>query len=153
MTATTTHHHPPMSATATLTNCYVPLSSTDTSISSNFDPSKRPTDDNIDGNTLSHSKEDNSSSTNKQQQSRGPRTLRHIHLDKAILSQSTGSSLVEWGHTKLLVSVRGPRPINCSSMNAANNGGGLVCEGKCIKNGYIRLLIRFLTLLLCVICF
>ena len=131
MTAATTHHHPPMAATATLTNCYVPLSSSDTSISSNFDPSNRPTDDNIDDNTLSHPKEDNSSSTTnqKQQSSRGPRTLRHIHLDKSILSQSTGSSLVEWGHTKLLVSVRGPRPINCSSI-AANNGGGLVCEGK-----------------------
>ena len=120
-----------MSATATLTNCYVPLSSTDTSISSNFDPTNRPTDDITDGNTLSHPKEDDSSTTttNQQQQSRGPRTLRHIHLSKSILSQSTGSSLVEWGHTKLLVSVRGPRPINCSSMNAANNGGGLICEG------------------------
>jgi len=129
MTAATTHHHPPMSATATLTNCYVPLSSTGTSTSFNFDPSNRPTDDINDGNTLSQPK-DNSSTTNQQQQSRGPRTLRHIHLSKSILSQSTGSSLVEWGHTKLLVSVRGPRPINCSSMNAANNGGGLVCEGK-----------------------
>ena len=131
MTAATTHHHPPMSATATLTNCYVPLSSTDTSTSSNFDPTNRPTDDNNDGNTLSHPKDNSSTTTNKQKQSnRGPRTLRHIHLDKSILSQSTGSSLVEWGHTKLLVSVRGPRPMNCSSMNAANNGGGLVCEGK-----------------------
>ena len=132
MTAATTHHHPPMAATATLTNCYVPLSSTDTSTLSNFDPTNRPTDDINNGNTLSHSKDENSTTTNQKQQSnnRGPRTLRHIHLSKSILSQSTGSSLVEWGHTKLLVSVRGPRPINCSSMNAANNGGGLVCEGK-----------------------
>ena len=132
MIAATTHHHPPMSATATLTNCYVPLSSTDTSTSSNFDPTNRPTDDSNDGNTLSHPKDNSNSTANPKQQSnnRGPRTLRHIHLDKSILSQSTGSSLVEWGHTKLLVSVRGPRPINCSSMNAANNGGGLVCEGK-----------------------
>jgi len=138
MTAATTHHHPPMSATVTLTNCYVPLSSTDTSTSSNFDPSNRPTDDNHDGNTLSHPKDaDSSTTTNQKQQSRGPRTLRHIHLSKSILSQSTGSSLVEWGHTKLLVSVRGPRPINCSSMNAANNGGGLVCEGEFVCIEYI----------------
>ena len=132
MTVATTHHIPPMAATATLTNCYVPLSSTDTSTSSIFDPSNRPTDDNIDGNTLSQPKEDSSTINQKQQSSRGPRTLRHIHLSKSILSQSTGSSLVEWGHTKLLVSVRGPRPINCSSMNAANNGGGLICEGTCV---------------------
>ena len=63
--------------------------------------------------------------------------VRQIHLDRSILSQSTGSSLVEWGHTKLLVSVRGPRPVNCSSMNASNNGS-LVCEVRYMPHIGIR---------------
>jgi len=46
---------------------------------------------------------------------------------------------VEWGHTKLMVSVRGPRPVNCSSMNAANNGGGLVCEVRYMPHIGVRM--------------
>ena len=118
-----------MSATATLTNCYVPLPVPSSSSPTSFDPFDRPSDDYDGGNTLSHSNADDGDDNSKQQK-RGPRTLRQIHLDRSILSQSTGSSLVEWGYTKLMVSVRGPRPVNCSSMNAANNGGGLVCEGE-----------------------
>lgn len=47
--------------------------------------------------------------------------------------------MVEWGHTKLMVSVRGPRPVNCSSMNAASNGGGLVCEVRYMPHIGIRM--------------
>ena len=129
-----------MSATATLTNCYVPLpsASSTNNASISFDPFARTIDNNSNdddnNNTLSHQTSSAATTTNDQKSSnsttRGPRTLRQIHLDKSILSQSDGSALVEWGHTKLMVSVRGPRPINCSSLNAANNGGGLVCEGE-----------------------
>ena len=138
MVAASTRHHPPMSATATLTNCYVPLPSSSTNDASiAFDPFARTIDNcnNDDGNnnTLSHQTTSAAVANDDQKSNsstRGPRTLRQIHLDKSILSQSNGSALVEWGHTKLMVSVRGPRPINCSSLNAANNGGGLVCEGE-----------------------
>lgn len=105
-----------------------------TTSSSAFDPFARSAADDHDGdNTLSHQNDDDKEGGNPSlanHQLRGPRTLRQIHLDRSVLSQSKGSSLVEWGHTKLMVSVRGPRPVNCSSMNAANNGGGLVCEGE-----------------------
>ncbi|KAL7468398.1 hypothetical protein ACHAXS_008627 [Conticribra weissflogii] len=112
---TTRKRHPAMSATATLTNCYVPLpvddplssSSSSSSDSSPFDPRHRPTHDGAlsdDGQTF-----------------RGPKTLRRLHLRRSVLSQSTGSSLVEWGHTKVLCSVRGPRPVHCSGL--AHSGG------------------------------
>lgn len=45
---------------------------------------------------------------------------------------------MEWGHTKLVVSVRGPRPTNCSSLNAANHGGGLVCEVRYMPHVGVR---------------
>lgn len=138
--------HPPMSATATLTNCYVPLpvmsTSSEATSSNSFDPFARPADDYDGGNTLSHQNDDgegDQKDSSAAKQHRGPRTLRQIHLDRHILSQSTGSSLVEWGHTKLMVSVRGPRPVNCSSMKAANNGGGLVCEVRYMPHIGIRM--------------
>eukprot|EP00581_Thalassiosira_minuscula_P027868 CAMPEP_0183751440 /NCGR_PEP_ID=MMETSP0739-20130205/1741_1 /TAXON_ID=385413 /ORGANISM="Thalassiosira miniscula, Strain CCMP1093" /LENGTH=315 /DNA_ID=CAMNT_0025987667 /DNA_START=13 /DNA_END=957 /DNA_ORIENTATION=+ len=139
---TSTIRHPPMSATATLTNCYVPLPVPfEDASSTSFDPFSRPADDHDGDNNLSNrnnSKGDGGSSK-KNSSVRGPRTLRQIHLDRAVLSQSTGSSLVEWGHTKLMVSVRGPRPVNCSSMNAANNGGGLVCEVRYMPHIGVRM--------------
>ena len=126
--------HPPMAATATLTNCYVPLPAISNSLESAtaFDPFSRPSDHHniaADNNTLGQHPIATTNDASKDPR-RGPRTLRQIHLEHSVLSQSTGSSLVEWGHTKVMVSVRGPRPVNCSSMNAANNGGGLLCEGK-----------------------
>lgn len=138
--AAATPCHPPMSATATLTNCYVPLPLTsESSASTTFDSFARLTNDLTDDNNhlnLTHQQNTDDDDTNATSTSankkRGPRGLRQIHLGRSILSQSTGSSLVEWGHTKLMVSVRGPRPVNCSSMNAANNGGGLVCEGELV---------------------
>jgi len=134
-----------MSATATLTNCYVPLSSSanvPSSSSNDFDPNNRLISDYCNSNTLSHlNNKDNIDQQQQQQKSntRGSRTLRQIRLDKSILSQSKGSALVEWGQTKILVSVRGPRPINCSSLNAVNNGGGLVCEVRYMPHIGIRM--------------
>ena len=134
--------------TATLTNCYVPLPAATTSSSSChlFDPLARIDDNDGDTSSLlvrktNHNDKSSSATatttagTNKT--TRGPRTLRRLRLETSILSSSNsgGSSLVEWGHTKLLVSVRGPRPITASSMMKPHDGGGsnsngvnLVCE-------------------------
>jgi hypothetical protein len=38
-----------------------------------------------------------------------------------------------------MVSVRGPRPVTCSGMNAANVGGGLVCEVRYMPHVGIRM--------------
>ena len=130
--------HPTMSATATLTNCYVPLPlMSPSSSAASFDPQARVSSDVLadgDGNSLTTLSSDanthKTSSINSSRSSkRGPRTLRQLHLARSILSQSTGSSLVECGHTKLIVSVRGPRPANCGGLNGGN-GGGLICEGE-----------------------
>mmetsp|Transcript_63336 Transcript_63336/g.93988 ORF Transcript_63336/g.93988 Transcript_63336/m.93988 type:complete len:321 (-) Transcript_63336:49-1011(-) len=98
-----------MSATATLTNCYTPLPA--------------------ESKTAKQSKElpqirysgDGTAST--------PRTnhsLRRLCLSTSILPNSTGSALVELGHTKVLCSVHGPRPITSSSLpsTSSNSGGG-----------------------------
>jgi len=131
MEETLARRHPPMSATATLTNCYVPLPMPPHAEPPTiFDPFARPTDPKHDPDT---DKSDRTPSV------RGPRGLRHIHLESAVLSQSSGSALVEWGHTKVMVSVRGPRPVNCSGMNAVNNGGGLVCEVRYMSHIGIRM--------------
>ena len=98
-------NHPTMSATATLSNLYVPLPL----------PSPKTTYD-------PHSRRDSSNS-----ETRSKRTLRQLHLTRSPLSQSTGSSLIELGNTKLLVSVRGPRSVSRCSFGKE---GGLVCEGE-----------------------
>ena len=87
-----------MSATSTLTNLYIPL------------PIPNSTSDN-----------------NPLNRTRGQRTLRTLHLTRSPLSQSTGSSLIELGNTKLLVSVRGPRSCGRCSFGKE---GGLACEGE-----------------------
>ncbi|KAL7450522.1 hypothetical protein ACHAWC_002429, partial [Mediolabrus comicus] len=138
-----------MSATATLTNCYVPLSAISSSSSSSthdYDPYARPnTDNQHDDTSLTTTTHQTKKNPSQQQQhttastTRGPRTLRQLHLAKSILSQSTGSALVEWGHTKVMVSVRGPRPNNCSSMNNTNNNSILSCEVRYMSNVGIRM--------------
>lgn len=137
-------HHPAMSATATLTNCYVPLPavSSSSSTAEDYDPYAQPnTDNHHDDTSLSTTHQ----TPSQQQQhtastsTRGPRTLRQLHLAKSILSQSTGSALVEWGHTKVIVSVRGPRPNNCSSMNNTTNNSILSCEVRYMSNVGIRM--------------
>ncbi|KAL7528486.1 hypothetical protein ACHAWF_002582 [Thalassiosira exigua] len=126
--------HPPMSATATLSTCYVPLPAASpdrgdsTTSGGDFDPLARPSDDD-DGNALGLAGGGGAAAAAPERppRTRGPRTLRRIRLDKSISSQSSGSSLVEWGHTKLAVSVRGPRPASRASLPSAA-GGGLACE-------------------------
>ena len=101
--------HPTMSATATLSNLYIPLPIAVPV--QTYDPLSRQ-----------------ESST---EQPRSRRTLRNLHLTRSPLSQSTGSSLIELGNTKLLVSVRGPRSVSRCSFG---KDGGLVCEGKFVHN-------------------
>ncbi|KAL7490594.1 hypothetical protein ACHAWT_000156 [Skeletonema menzelii] len=132
--------HPSMSATATLTNCYVPLPAVVNSsniISADYDPYARPNNDNHHDNTSLHP----SKNTTAAAPTRGPRTLRQLHLAKSILSQSTGSALVELGHTKVMVSVRGPRPIACSSMNNSSNSNNslLQCQVRYMPHVGIRM--------------
>jgi len=135
-----------MSMTATLTNCYVPLPATSSSSSRHlFDPFAR-IDDNDGDTSLIRKNHNDTTTTATNKTTRGPRTLRRLRLETSILTSSSvssnnsnggGSSLVEWGHTKLLVSVRGPRPITASSMtkqhdgsSSGSNGNGvnMVCE-------------------------
>lgn len=135
-----------MSMTATLTNCYVPLPATSSSSSSChlFDPLARIDDDNDGDTSLVRRKNHNDKSTAAitTTNMRGPRTLRRLRLETSILASSSssssasssggggGSALVEWGHTKLFVSVRGPRPISASMKphDGSGSGVGLVCE-------------------------
>ncbi|KAL7476671.1 hypothetical protein ACHAW6_002515 [Cyclotella cf. meneghiniana] len=114
--------HPTMSATATLSNLYVPLPLTGPSAL--YDPHARRDDS---------SPDNNNENTNVSK--RGARTLRRLHLSRSTLSQSSGSSLVELGNTKLLVSVRGPRSVARCSFGKE---GGLVCEVRYLPHIAIR---------------
>jgi len=107
--------HLPMSATATLTNCYAPLPAAPGAAP----PPRRARSERAGGDGAGGGPP-----------ARGSRGLRHVRLERGVLSQSSGSALVEWGHTKVLVSVRGPRPARCSGVHAADHGGGLACEGE-----------------------
>ena len=136
--------HPSMSATATLTNCYVPLpavsstSNNSSSSAADYDPYARPNKEH-DTSSLHPSHSQNTTTTSS---TRGPRTLRQLHLAKSILSESTGSALVELGHTKVIVSVRGPRPIHCSSMSNNNSTSGnsiLQCQVRYMSHVGIRM--------------
>lgn len=94
-------------APITLSNCYIPLP-TASSISKTGDGRRS-----IDPNRRS-SGDGNLNST------RNSKAIRRLCLDRSILSSSSGSSLVELGHTKVLCSVHGPRPAISSSLS----GGG-----------------------------
>ncbi len=118
------------SSKTTLTNCYTP---TPLSLSS----SKKPILKDLcrpDGSELIHHSylyntnglstsisNKASDSTTKKIKTRSTNSIRHLCLDRSILSSSTGSSLIELGHTKVLCSVHGPRPITSSSLTS---GGG-----------------------------
>lgn len=67
-------------------------------------------------------------------QTRTSNSIRRLCLDRSILSSSTGSSLIELGHTKVICSVHGPRPATSSSLISAtgkkefHSKGILNCE-------------------------
>lgn len=126
------------SSKTTLTNCYtpIPLSSSKKTILKDF--CRRP-----DGSELIHSYLYNTSNSNNdpsastsasdiasdsasnrtnKTKTRSTNSIRHLCLDRSILSSSTGSSLIELGHTKVLCSVHGPRPITSSSLTSGGGG-------------------------------
>jgi exosome complex component MTR3 len=99
------------SAKTTLTNCYTP--SVATPLSHRISPSRRPCGD------------------GKSNETRSAKAIRRLCLDRSILTSSTGSSLVELGHTKVLCSVHGPRPATSSSLSTGkefHSSGVLNCE-------------------------
>jgi exosome complex component MTR3 len=109
----------PLSNT-TLSNCYAPIPSSSKSKESinllAIQPSSRPSGVNNDKN---------------KNNTRNAKSIRHLTIHRHILANSTGSSLVEIGHTKILCNVQGPRPI--SSSNASNpqtqyTTGSLSCQ-------------------------
>ena len=115
----------------TLTNCYTPSLSNphyrhNITSSPNYSFSKRPS---------GSSTTNNNNNTNQtENQTRNSKTIRHLCLDRSILSSSSGSSLVELGHTKVLCSVQGPRPVTSSTLSTGSKGrefhsnGVLNCE-------------------------
>ena len=99
------------SAKTTLTNCYTPTAFMPKS--RQITPSSRPCGDG------------NKSDT------RSSKAIRRLCLDRSILGSSTGSSIVELGHTKVLCSVHGPRPATSSSLSSGrefHSSGVLNCE-------------------------
>ena len=99
------------SAKTTLTNCYTPTALKPKR--RQFTPSSRPCGDG------------NKSDT------RSSKAIRRLCLDRSILGSSTGSSIVELGHTKVLCSVHGPRPATSSSLSSGkefHSSGVLNCE-------------------------
>eukprot|EP00551_Chaetoceros_affinis_P012892 CAMPEP_0203672610 /NCGR_PEP_ID=MMETSP0090-20130426/8615_1 /ASSEMBLY_ACC=CAM_ASM_001088 /TAXON_ID=426623 /ORGANISM="Chaetoceros affinis, Strain CCMP159" /LENGTH=348 /DNA_ID=CAMNT_0050537949 /DNA_START=90 /DNA_END=1136 /DNA_ORIENTATION=+ len=88
-----------------------------------IDPSSRSYGDGIPNQNQNPNGNSSSSSSSSY---RSATSLRRIHLDRSILTSSTGSSLIEMGHTKIICSVHGPRPITSSSLGT---GGGAVAGG------------------------
>lgn len=109
-----------MGSNSTLSNCYVPLPSSSRKNKITINPSSRPSG----GETNRNSK-----------------SLRHICIDRHILANSTGSSLIELGHTKILCNVHGPRPINPSTIDTTDvtiEQGVLNCQVRYAPNFGIR---------------
>ncbi len=116
-------------AKTTLSNCYTPSrafeydgGSTPSPVHDSHNGGGRPHKKiTIDPCARSYGDGSSSSSSNNK---RSATSLRRIHLDRSILTSSTGSSLIEIGHTKLICSVHGPRPITSSSLSSGGGGGG-----------------------------
>ena len=99
------------SAKTALTNCYTPGASDP--LNQRINPSSRPCGDGKSGET------------------RSAKAIRRLCLDRSILTSSTGSALVELGHTKVLCSVHGPRPATSSTLSTGrefHSSGVLNCE-------------------------
>lgn len=70
---------------------------------------------------------------------RPPQSLRRILMDTSILSQSSGSSIIELGHTKVVCSVHGPRSSSSSfGQTKFHSDGILNCEVRYAPNFGIR---------------
>ena len=96
--------------TATLSNCYVPLTiSTD----------KKTLEERQNELVAERSNGDGAS--------RGPLALRRLCLETSILSNASGSALVELGHTKVLCRVEGPSTTESNSSNTNMDEGVLQC--------------------------
>lgn len=125
-----------MSASATLTNCYIPLSAPAPIISSNS------TGDDRDDKTQASSRRrgsqhkmersygdglsSSSSQHHHQTTSRTANSLRRVYMNRSILTKSNGSAIIELGQTKVICSVRGPRSPASSSLgySSAADGAG-----------------------------
>lgn len=71
---------------------------------------------------------------------RSSSSLRRVCISRNILSSSTGSSIVEIGHTKVLCSVHGPRPVTSSSLGGPS---GVMSEGSSQDSGVLNSEIRY----------
>lgn len=118
-------------ASNTLSNCYIPLLSR-SSLGSNQQQSTAP-QQRSKNNTLnvpicpSHRPSGSLSSD-----SRTARSIRHLCIDRHFLSNSTGSAIIELGHTKVICNVQGPRPLSTSSSigSTAANDGSAITTGR-----------------------
>mmetsp|Transcript_19681 Transcript_19681/g.24271 ORF Transcript_19681/g.24271 Transcript_19681/m.24271 type:complete len:312 (+) Transcript_19681:226-1161(+) len=99
-----------------LTNCYTPSLKLPIPKNEFNDPSKRPFGDGT-------------------SETRSSKSIRRLYLDRSVLSSSSGSSLVELGHTKVLCSVHGPRPSTSSSLST---GGGKEFHSSGVLNCELR---------------
>ena len=66
-------------------------------------------------------------------------SLRRVYISRHILSSSTGSSLIEIGHTKVLCAVHGPRSVASSSLGGQS---GIASEGSSQDSGSLNCEIR-----------
>jgi exosome complex component MTR3 len=102
-------------ASSTLSNCYVPLTVS------------------VENKTLEERQAHLiASRSNGDGQSRGPDALRRLCLETSILSNASGSALVELGHTKVLCRVEGPITATDSFSNTNMDEGVLQCIVKYI---------------------
>lgn len=104
----------------TLSDCYIPTSihASRCNRLHSFDPDKRSSGDGI--------------------TTRNSRSMRRICMDISLLSGSTGSCLVECGHTKVIANVHAPRPTISSCLTNScleyTPGGLLNCQVRFAPN-------------------
>jgi exosome complex component MTR3 len=102
------------SSNTSLSNCYTPLPST---------PSQSQSTNNL--LTINPASRPSGSTSDK---TRSSKSIRHLTINRHILSNSTGSSLIEIGHTKILCNVHGPRPLTNPNSKGDITSGSLTCQ-------------------------
>ena len=110
-----------------LSNCYTPF------------PDKKPslkinTSSRLSGAIAIQNNDTSSDNT------RSSSSLRRVYISRHILSSSTGSSLIEIGHTKVLCAVHGPRSVGSSSLSGQS---GIASEGSSQDSGALNCEIRY----------